>query len=241
MATINVYLNEPLRDGMEVKFRAPCDCTAVTDLTLHYPNNDGTTAKMTAVLMDTHGNRLRGVGNLFLQGAYVKVLVDTTNGVAYPQNADTNGYLEGKFDELLALHRDDGNGCFYRIVDGATEWINPPLVVDTEYRTTERFSGKPVYTTVASVTIQGLGSGALNVHPPAGVVDMVLRWNGWTDTGVVLPYNVGNSDAPTARTVLVNKATDSMQVGAIKCTYKAGQIAIDAAETWYIQIWYTKE
>lgn len=241
MATIKVNLTEPLRNGMDIKFKAPCDCAAVTSLTLNYPTEDGGTASKTVTMLDTHSNRLTGIGNLFMQGAYVKAMIDTENNVAYLQNADTNGYLEGKFDKLRALHLDDGDGCFYRMVGDEVEWINPPMVVGTEYRTTERFAGKPVYTTVASVTIRGLGSGALNVHPPAGVVDMVLRWNGWTDTGVVLPYNVGNFDAPTTRTVLVNKATDSMQVGAIKCTYKAGQIAIDATETWYIQIWYTKE
>lgn len=37
-------------------------------------------------------------------------------------------------------------GCFYNTLsDGTTEWINPPMVLDTEYRTTERYKGKPVY------------------------------------------------------------------------------------------------
>lgn len=35
--------------------------------------------------------------------------------------------------------------CYYRMVDGVKEWINPPMVVGVEYRTTERFNGKPVY------------------------------------------------------------------------------------------------
>lgn len=35
--------------------------------------------------------------------------------------------------------------CYYRTVDGVTEWINPPMAVGTEYRTTERYNGKPVY------------------------------------------------------------------------------------------------
>lgn len=37
-------------------------------------------------------------------------------------------------------------GCYYRTVDGETEWINPPMNSDVEYRTTERFHGQPVYT-----------------------------------------------------------------------------------------------
>ena len=37
-------------------------------------------------------------------------------------------------------------GCFYRTVNGVTEWINPPMIVGTEYRTIERWNGKVVYT-----------------------------------------------------------------------------------------------
>lgn len=36
--------------------------------------------------------------------------------------------------------------CYYRTVDGVKEWINPPMVSGVEYRTTERFGGRPVYT-----------------------------------------------------------------------------------------------
>jgi hypothetical protein len=33
----------------------------------------------------------------------------------------------------------------YRVIDGVTEWINPPMKPGIEYRLTERFMGKPVY------------------------------------------------------------------------------------------------
>ena len=36
-------------------------------------------------------------------------------------------------------------GCYYRIVDGVTEWINPPMIEGVEYRTTKRCDNKPVY------------------------------------------------------------------------------------------------
>ncbi len=39
-------------------------------------------------------------------------------------------------------------GCFYRTVNDATEWINPPLMVGVEYRTVERWLGEPVYVKV---------------------------------------------------------------------------------------------
>ena len=37
-------------------------------------------------------------------------------------------------------------GCYYRIVNGETEWINPPMVAGVEYRTDKRHNGNVVYT-----------------------------------------------------------------------------------------------
>lgn len=45
-----------------------------------------------------------------------------------------------------ATESTDYPGCYYRMVNGAQEWINPPMVADVEYLTTERWNGKPVYT-----------------------------------------------------------------------------------------------
>ena len=39
-------------------------------------------------------------------------------------------------------------GCYYRMVDGEREWLNPPMVTGTEYRTTKRYNGRVVYTKV---------------------------------------------------------------------------------------------
>jgi hypothetical protein len=45
-----------------------------------------------------------------------------------------------------AIEDTSNPGCYYRMVDGEQEWLNPPLEYDTAYRTTERFRGNPVYT-----------------------------------------------------------------------------------------------
>lgn len=39
-------------------------------------------------------------------------------------------------------------GCFYRMVNGVQEWLNPPMELGVEYKTTERYMGKPVYVKV---------------------------------------------------------------------------------------------
>ena len=97
MAQIKVELPTPPVDGMDIKFKAPCDCTEITGLLLAYP--EGT---QNYTFRDCHGNNLAGIGNLFKAGAYVKVILDTKKGYAYIQNADTNTYLEKKLSmELL--------------------------------------------------------------------------------------------------------------------------------------------
>ena len=50
-----------------------------------------------------------------------------------------------------AIESADYPGCYYRTVNGKTEWINPPLQLDVEYRTTERYLGKPVYVWMINV------------------------------------------------------------------------------------------
>lgn len=60
-----------------------------------------------------------------------------------PLNAAT---FNGMQSELLpAIEDGDYAGCYYRMVDGEKEWINPPMEHCVVYRTTERHFGIPVY------------------------------------------------------------------------------------------------
>lgn len=101
MAQIRIDLGARLVDGMDIKFKAPCDCTAVTGLLISYINDTGEVAAESFTFRDSHGNNLAGLGNLFGVGAYVKAILDTARGFAYIQNADTNAYLESKRKEAV--------------------------------------------------------------------------------------------------------------------------------------------
>lgn len=95
MSVVRIELGGKPIDGQHVTFKAPCDCTAITGIRTYYP--DGEEKRSIGFTMkDAHGNNLVGIGNLFMTGAYVHMILDTTEGVAYLQNADTNGYLEDK-------------------------------------------------------------------------------------------------------------------------------------------------
>lgn len=85
MAYIKITSKYTPYDGMPITFEAPCDCNETEGVRVGSKN---------FAFADAHGSRLHGVGNLFSKGAVVKVILNTTDGMAYIQNADTNSYLE---------------------------------------------------------------------------------------------------------------------------------------------------
>ena len=48
-------------------------------------------------------------------------------------------------------------GCYYRMVDGRQEWLNPPLVTGVEYATTRRYLGKVVYSRLVDLGLSANG------------------------------------------------------------------------------------
>lgn len=51
----------------------------------------------------------------------------------------------------FAVESDGYAGCYYRKLNGEIEWINPPMLNNVEYKTTERYLEKPVYTLTRKV------------------------------------------------------------------------------------------
>lgn len=98
---IRVDLNTPIKDGTEVVFRSPVDCSQVTGLKVYYPGADGNTTSQEFVLADAHGNNVGDIDHLFAENVAVKVILDVTTGMAFVQNADTNAYLEGRFNGII--------------------------------------------------------------------------------------------------------------------------------------------
>ncbi len=96
---IRVDLNYPIKDGTEVVFRSPVDCSRVTGLKVYYPEN-GNTASKEFAFSDAHGNNVGDIDHLFAENVVVKVILDVATSMAFVQNADTNAYLEGRFAEM---------------------------------------------------------------------------------------------------------------------------------------------
>lgn len=102
MSNIRVDVNYTITDGSEIVFRSPVDCSQITGLKVYYTGENGSTASKEFVLADAHGNNVGDIDHLFAENVVVKVILDVTAGMAFVQNADTNAYLEGRFEELKA-------------------------------------------------------------------------------------------------------------------------------------------
>ena len=98
---IRVDMNKPIRDGAEVVFRSPVDCSQITGLKVYYNGESKVFA-----LADAHGNNVGDIDHLFAENVVVKVILDVVHAMAYVQNADTNAYLEGRINgvDLTKLH-----------------------------------------------------------------------------------------------------------------------------------------
>lgn len=112
MPNIRVDVNYTIKDGTEIKFRSPVDCSQITGLIVYYPGADGNTVSKEFMLADAHGNNVGDIDHLFAEDVVVKVILDVTKGMAFVQNADTNAYLEQKFIDVTMYATDpknDGN------------------------------------------------------------------------------------------------------------------------------------
>lgn len=102
MANIKIELGHPIIDGMPLSFRAPCNCNEVNGIKVQWQDGEDSYF-IEFTFADAHGNDLTGLGNLFAEGAMVRVVLDIPNAKAYIQNADTNAYLEGQFATKLPM------------------------------------------------------------------------------------------------------------------------------------------
>lgn len=124
MPKIRIDINTTPSNGRSLTFKAPADCSNVTGLIVYYPENGATTSKE-FVFADAHGVDVgSGTISLFAKNAFVKVVLDTDNGKAYVQNADTNDYLESELAERLVAPTPTtaDNGKFLRVSNGVAAW-----------------------------------------------------------------------------------------------------------------------
>lgn len=113
------------------------------------------------------------------------------------------------------------------------EWVNPPMSVGVEYRTTERFDGETVYCKVVSYTNSvtiGNSSSVVDVEIPHDIIGFgkLVRV-----TGRQLGVNAVPSVTTAGNTFAVVSVKDSgLTLRLNKCSFDS--------RTWYFSIYYTK-
>lgn len=75
------------------------------------------------------------------------------------------------------------------------EWVNPPMIPGVEYRTTERWNGKPVYTKAVNCGAMGQNTVDDVYHDAVNIEVVWVSGGYWTDGGTrfSLPY-IGGAD-----------------------------------------------
>jgi hypothetical protein len=104
---IVVKINHEPTDGLEIKFKSPVACSAVTKLLVKQVTDEGSeVVTRLFAFADANGNDVGKIDSLFAKNAIVKVILDLNadiagvDGAAFVQNADTNVYLENEFEKV---------------------------------------------------------------------------------------------------------------------------------------------
>lgn len=119
LAYIKVTSRCDIYDGMSITFRAPCDSSEVEGLNVYDTNG-----MQSFTFYDSGGYSTAGV-TFFFPDAYVTAVLDTSNGVAFIQNAESNCYLENLFKQK----RDVRNLVIQKITRDCT-WKAPSAVLN---------------------------------------------------------------------------------------------------------------
>ena len=116
------------------------------------------------------------------------------------------------------------------------EWVNPPMFIGVEYRTTERYIGKPVYTMVVSCGALPTASTAKAVEHRAENVFYVLSCSAQTyqslGTEQTFPYT-RYPDYPTSSMLYCDANRTSVTIGQVGDIFNASYYV-------YAVIRYTK-
>lgn len=134
-----------------------------------------------------------------------------------------------------AIEDTSSSGCYYRMVDGEKEWLNPPIHIETEVRTTERFMDQPVYTKLLNLgeinTAENIfenNIGGILIRSEA----VVHNTNGGQRfTAPVIEAT--NDGVKTLLAVSVSSDT-------IKCYNDLQSIYSNAQFKLYVRVWYYK-
>lgn len=175
---------------------------------------------------------LRVSGKYFVNAGYAgKITIDSYSiGFA---NVDVQGIQDGVVIQRMNPYRTGywlQRTVSYDGTIGPWEWENPPMISNREYRTTERWGEKVVYTVLLSMGKFATGGIALTTEiDTTGVIRYAGQGNGFA-----LPSIFGTIDNEYSIIPSVY-----MSSGKIKVIVNGGSRAVGSSI--YVTAWYTKD
>lgn len=151
------------------------------------------------------------------------IATDGTAGVWYNIYNGSGWNVWKRID--MVLESTTAPGCYYRYCNSVIEWMNPPMVLGTEYKTVERWQGKAVYTKLVFGGLIPANGQKTFAHNASAT--HIIRCIASADDGASLPYFY----YPTSIDVMATKT--EVQIFAQNRTAEVGNV--------YAQIWYTKD
>lgn len=118
-----------------------------------------------------------------LTAAHNAVRYDAAQTLTSEQKAQARNNISA----MQGIESTDHPGCNYVLNGSTVEWVNPPMQLGVEYRTTERYLGKPVYCTLVNFgLLPNKGTKGLNFEEITNP-EKIIRWSGSTSNGYALP------------------------------------------------------
>lgn len=117
--------------------------------------------------------------------------------------------------------------CYYRMVGGEQEWLNPPMNPGTKYRTTERFRNKVVYTMIIDC---GNWSDGKVVTANAGSTPYPIAFRGYAGPYAIPFINAKSLTDGSTTYVKVDRTGTNLRV-----TLQAGT---GHTQYTYVQVWF---
>ena len=157
-------------------------------------------------------------------------------GVLFVQTRGDYKYQELRYKNEIAVRYYDGNAW------SEWEYVNPPMAVGVEYRTTERYMGRPVYTKMVDFGANTNGKSVTVAYD----VYQTVRCEAQAGGSTTYPWLRFQSDTEWVCCFHAErqKITDSADenYGKWGCVVRcfAGTSASGAYSTNFVRVWYTK-
>ena len=152
----------------------------------------------------------------------------TLGGSAFVNCKGNNSSITGAV--IQEAHQQDGYGVntLTRAYIGGEwtpwEYINPPMLLGVEYRTTERYMGKPVYTKLVDCGSLMNAESKVVAHGCAAIA--MIRCCGTTNLGTTIPYRWNDN---------------YLSVSADRTNIHICTNTDFSSQTCSVQLWYTKD